>query len=102
MPARRSATVLDPSAVVRHPVPGEPVDVRTETVEGVPTPDLLLRGGRLWVVRSAERLAGPTERWRVRATPRPSLPPVPLELTVRDGRWSLVELAPGAQEPTWR
>lgn len=87
--------MLDPSAVpspARSGAGTELVDVRTEPVDGVATPTQLLRGGRLWVVRRAERLPGPGERWRVGATPAPGVAPVALELVLRDGQWSLAEL----------
>ncbi|GAA1437592.1 hypothetical protein GCM10009616_39650 [Microlunatus lacustris] len=88
--------MLDPSAVpsaVPSPAGTEPVHVRTEPVDGVSTPTQLLRGGRLWVVRSAERLAGPGKHWRVGVTPAPGVAPVALELGLRDGQWFLAELA---------
>ena len=90
--------MLDPSAVpdaARSRVGTEPVHVRTEPVDGVPTPAQLLRADRLWLVRSALRLAGPGERWRVEAATAPGVAPVALELGLRDGQWSLAELGRG-------
>lgn len=106
MPVRRSASALGPSSVHpperRRPTAGETVHVRTETVDGVETPAQLLRGDRLWLVRAAELLAGPGRRWRVEAAPGPGAAPVPLELAVADGRWTLAEPSRGiAGEPAW-
>lgn len=115
MPARRNAVVLDPPATpttdgthdteplwsaVGSPV-REPVEVRSELVDGVPTPAQLLRDNRLWLVKWAEPLAGPSTGWRVGAAPGPGVPPALLELTVRDGRWSLVEPPAASGEPRW-
>jgi hypothetical protein len=116
VPAPRSVAVLGPPAVHTtggpvplRPVPlrsggsvREPVEVRSELVDGVPTPTQLLRGNRLWVVRWAEPLAGPSAGWRVAAAPGPGVPLALLELTVGDGRWSLVELPGPSGEPGWR
>jgi hypothetical protein len=112
VPARRDAAVLDPSTSAPHPSApaptaaagaAEPVDVRTEPVNGVDTPTQLVRDGRLWVVRAAERLPGPGQRWRVTAAAGSSGPRVPLVLEGRDGRWSLLEVpAAGSGEPAWR
>ena len=105
MPVRRSASALGPSSAhpPERPVVGvEPVHVRTETVDGVETPAQLLRGDRLWLVRAAELLAGPGRRWRVAAAPGPGVAPVPLELALADGRWTLAEPSrAGAGEPAW-
>ena len=115
MPAQRSVAVLGPPAnpstggpVPLRPVPlrsdgsvREPVEVRTEPVDGVPTPTQLLRGSRLWVVRWAEPLAGPAAGWRAVTALGPGAPPALLELTVHDGRWSLVELPGTSGEPVW-
>ena len=116
MPTPRSVAVLGPPAThtagALHtndaPVPlcsgrsvREPVEVRTELVDGVATPAQLLRGSRLWVVRWAEPLAGPAPSWRVAAAPGPGVVPALLELTVQDGRWSLVELPGTSEEPGW-
>ncbi len=113
MPAARSAALSDPS----RPAPGagdgprcarpatgpsrvrEPVEVRTETDDGVTTPAQLLRGGRLWVVRAAELVA--RGRWQVAAAPGPGVLPVLLDLEHRDGSWSLVELQARGGGPAW-
>lgn len=88
--------MLDPSPSSTAASETEPVDVQTDAVDGVSTPTLLLRAGRLWRVRWAETLT-PGERWRVGATPSPAVAPVALEVSLRNGRWSLVETADGAR-----
>ena len=109
VPVRRSASALGPPSVhpqgpssVHPPGPAstgaarEAVEVRTEPVDGVPTPVQLLRDGRLWLVRSAELLAGPGPRWRVAAAPGPGVPPVPCERGARRRR------RPAGAHPRWR
>ena len=108
MPVRRSASALGPSSVVHPPdrsstgAAREAVEVRTEPVDGVETPVQLLRGGRLWLVRSAEPLPGTGRRWRVAVASGPGVPPEPGELALSEGRWSLLALTgAGTGEPAW-
>ena len=106
MPASSSVAILGPPAdhpndapVPLRPVPllpgrpvREPVEVRTELVDGVPAPAQLLRGGRLWVVRRAEPLDGPAAGWRVAAAPGPGVPLALLELTEQKDIWEAIYL----------
>lgn len=75
------------------PAPGgAPVAVSTEVVGGVEEPRLLLRQGRLWLVREAAALVAATdrERWRVTAAPGPGEAAEELVLVRHGGdRWEL-------------
>jgi hypothetical protein len=71
----------------------ELVEVRTEPVDGVETPTQLLRQGRLWLVRSAERRLAAGQGWRVHAGPGAEAAAAVLDLQPgANGRWSLTEL----------
>lgn len=77
----------------------EPVEVRTEPVDGVETPTQLLRHGRLWLVRSAQRAPGAAEHWRVEAASGPATTPAVLDLRqAPSGHWSLTEPPVAAAE----
>src|SRR3954454_18517304 len=66
-------TTTGPLRQSRRGAPGaaaQPVEVRTAAPEAHRPPEQFLFGGRLWLVRNAERLSrlsDEAERWRVRA-----------------------------------
>lgn len=91
--AVRPRTRPAPSSPPSAGAPTERVEVRTEPVDGVETPSQLLRQGRLWLVRSAERAPGTAPLWRVEAGAGPTAAPTVLDLRQDvDGQWSLTEL----------